>query len=51
MVVAANVPIILTGGLTAYIISVFPDLIVGMGIAAMNVDAARACGGQHAASI
>jgi hypothetical protein len=33
--------IIAAGLLTAYTLSVWPDLIVGLGIAAMNGDAAR----------
>jgi Co/Zn/Cd efflux system component len=37
----ANVAIILAGILTAYTLSVWPDLIVGIGIAIMNADAAR----------
>ncbi len=37
----ANVAIIVTGVVTAYTLSAWPDLIVGLGIAAMNVDAAR----------
>jgi len=37
----ANVAIIGAGILTAYTSSVWPDLIVGIGIAAMNTDAAR----------
>src|ERR1700736_253956 len=37
----ANVAIILAGFVTAYIHSAWPDLIIGLGIAAMNVDAAR----------
>jgi Co/Zn/Cd efflux system component len=37
----ANVAIIGAGILTAYTLSVWPDLIVGIGIAAMNLDAAR----------
>ncbi len=37
----ANVAIIGTGFVTAYTHSAWPDLIVGLGIAAMNVDAAR----------
>ena len=37
----ANVAIIAAGFLTAYTHSASPDLIVGLGIAAMNVDAAR----------
>jgi Co/Zn/Cd efflux system component len=37
----ANVAIITAGLLTAYILSAWPDLIVGLGIALMNADAAR----------
>jgi len=37
----ANVAIIAAGFVTAYMHSAWPDLIVGLGIAAMNVDAAR----------
>jgi len=37
----ANVAIIAAGFMTAYTISGWPDLIVGLGIAAMNADAAR----------
>ena len=37
----ANVGIIAAGLVTAYTLSVWPDLIVGLGIAAMNADAAR----------
>jgi Co/Zn/Cd efflux system component len=39
--VAANIAIIGAGLLTAYTLSAWPDLIVGLGIAAMNADAAR----------
>lgn len=39
--VLANVAIIATGFVTAYTLSGWPDLIVGLGIAAMNADAAR----------
>jgi Co/Zn/Cd efflux system component len=38
---AANVAIIAAGLITAYTHSAWPDLIVGLGIAAMNADAAR----------
>lgn len=38
----ANVAIIAAGAVTAYTLSGWPDLIVGLGIAAMNADAARA---------
>jgi Co/Zn/Cd efflux system component len=38
---AANVAIIAAGLLTVYTRSAWPDLIVGLGIAAMNADAAR----------
>jgi Co/Zn/Cd efflux system component len=37
----ANVAIIATGFVTAYTHSAWPDFIVGLGIAAMNADAAR----------
>jgi Co/Zn/Cd efflux system component len=37
----ANVAIIAAGIMTAYTLSGWPDLIVGLGIAAMNADAAR----------
>jgi Co/Zn/Cd efflux system component len=37
----ANVAIIVAGCVTAYTHSAWPDLIVGLGIAAMNADAAR----------
>lgn len=37
----ANIAIIAAGLLTAYTLSAWPDLIVGLGIAAMNADAAR----------
>ena len=37
----ANVAIIAAGLMTAYTLSGWPDLIVGLGIAAMNADAAR----------
>lgn len=37
----ANVAIITAGLLTAYFLSAWPDLIVGLGIALMNADAAR----------
>jgi Co/Zn/Cd efflux system component len=37
----ANVAIIAAGFMTAYTSSGWPDLIVGLGIAAMNADAAR----------
>lgn len=39
--VLANVAIITTGFITAYTLSAWPDLIVGIGIAVMNADAAR----------
>ena len=39
--VLANVMIIAAGFVTAYTLSGWPDLIVGLGIAAMNADAAR----------
>jgi Co/Zn/Cd efflux system component len=37
----ANVAIIVSGLVTAYTLSGWPDLIVGLGIASMNADAAR----------
>ncbi len=37
----ANVAIVLAGLVTALTLSVWPDLIVGLGIAALNADAAR----------
>lgn len=37
----ANVAIIIAGFVTAYSLSIWPDIIVGLGIAAMNLDAAR----------
>ncbi|MEX2165926.1 MAG: cation transporter [Methyloceanibacter sp.] len=39
--VLANVAIILAGLITAYTLSIWPDLIVGLSIAAINADAAR----------
>ncbi len=39
--VLANIAIIAAGFVTAYTLSGWPDLIVGLGIAAMNADAAR----------
>jgi Co/Zn/Cd efflux system component len=39
--ILANVGIIAAGFATAYSLSAWPDLIVGLGIAAMNADAAR----------
>lgn len=39
--VLANVAIVATGLVTAYVRSAWPDLIVGLGIAFMNADAAR----------
>jgi len=38
---AANIAIILAGLVTAFTRSAWPDLLVGLGIAAMNADAAR----------
>jgi Co/Zn/Cd efflux system component len=47
----ANVAIVLAGGVTAWTGSVWPDVVVGLGIAAMNADAARevweAARGEH----
>lgn len=37
----ANIAIVITGFVTAYTLSAWPDLIVGLGIALMNADAAR----------
>jgi len=37
----ANVAIILAGLVTAYTLSGWPDLIIGLGIAVLNADAAR----------
>lgn len=37
----ANFAIVLAGLVTAYVLSAWPDLIVGLGIAVMNADAAR----------
>jgi Co/Zn/Cd efflux system component len=37
----ANIAIIATGFVTAWTVSAWPDLIVGLGIAALNADAAR----------
>jgi Co/Zn/Cd efflux system component len=37
----ANIAIVAAGFLTAYTLSVWPDLVVGLGIALMNADAAR----------
>ena len=52
--VYANVAIVLAGGLTAWTASVWPDVIVGLGIAMMNADAARevwsAARDEHAAA-
>jgi Co/Zn/Cd efflux system component len=39
--VLANIAIIAAGFVTAHTLSGWPDLIVGLGIAAMNADAAR----------
>ncbi len=51
----ANVAIIIAGIVTAYTLSVWPDVIVGLGIAAMNLDAAREVWGvareEHKAAI
>lgn len=47
----ANVAIVLAGGVTAWTGSVWPDVVVGLGIAVMNADAARevweAARGEH----
>lgn len=49
--VVANVAIIGAGGLTAWTLSMWPDLVVGLGIGAINADAARevwrAAGREH----
>ena len=37
----ANIAIVVAGFVTAYTRSVWPDVIVGVGIAALNADAAR----------
>ncbi len=51
----ANVAIVATGVITAYLRSAWPDLIVGLGIALMNADAARAVYGaareEHRAAV
>jgi Co/Zn/Cd efflux system component len=39
--VLANIAIIAAGLITAYTVSAWPDLVVGLGIAAVNADAAR----------
>jgi Co/Zn/Cd efflux system component len=39
--VVANIAIVAVGLFTAYMHSAWPDLIIGLGIAAMNADAAR----------
>ena len=39
--ILANVAVIAAGFVTAYTLSGWPDLIVGLGIAGMNADAAR----------
>ncbi|GAN78516.1 cation transporter [Acidisphaera rubrifaciens] len=39
--VAANVAIVVAGALTALLVSPWPDLVVGLGILALNLDAAR----------
>ena len=52
--VLANIAIVAAGVVTALVPSVWPDVIVGLGIAAMNLDAARevweAARDEHAAS-
>ncbi|MGL4395163.1 MAG: cation transporter [Hyphomicrobium sp.] len=52
--VAANIAIIIAGGLTAITASPWPDLVTGLAIAAMNADAARevyeAARDEHAAA-
>jgi Co/Zn/Cd efflux system component len=51
----ANVTIVATGFVTAYTLSVWPDVIVGVAIALMNADAARevweAARGEHQAAV
>jgi len=51
--VGANLAIAAAGALTRWLNSIWPDLIVGLGIAAMNLDAARevweAARGEHEA--
>ena len=37
----ANIAIIVAGVITAYTLSIWPDVIVGLGIAAMNAGAAK----------
>jgi Co/Zn/Cd efflux system component len=39
--VFANIAIVVGGVITAYTLSLWPDLLVGLGIAALNADAAR----------
>jgi Co/Zn/Cd efflux system component len=39
--VLANVAVILVGFITAYVQSIWPDLIIGLGIAAINAGATR----------
>jgi Co/Zn/Cd efflux system component len=39
--VVANAAIIAVGVVTAYTVSAWPDLVVGLGIFSMNLDAAR----------
>lgn len=50
----ANVAIIAAGGVTAWTGSIWPDVVVGIGIAIMNIDAARevwqAARGEHRAA-
>ena len=50
----ANIAIVAAGLVTAYVVSAWPDLIVGLGIAAVNADAARqvytAARGEHRAA-
>jgi Co/Zn/Cd efflux system component len=52
--VLANIAIVAAGALTAWTLSMWPDLVVGLGIAAMNADAARevwqAAGREHLAA-
>jgi Co/Zn/Cd efflux system component len=50
----ANIAIITAGGVTAWTASIWPDVVVGIGIAIMNMDAARevwqAARGEHRAA-
>ncbi len=46
----ANVVIIAAAAVTAWSHSIWPDIVVGLAIAAMNIDAARKSRRRHAAS-